>query len=309
MLSNDDGAKPGKKLLAETAGSIDADATPDQNATFVNTKQHVADQQKASLATERFANTKQNIALINDPKSGPRFTLTKKESGHVDEPDAEVKSPTDEEAAAEPQSNQKAEAGAARRTPEENGQQTAASPAQRPIGLPSAEESPEKLPIDSSKTFVGPNGTYYDEAWRWMDWRGIRRSWNWAAALSLGHWFAYRRLYLSAGAFVLWLGLLAAALVNNVHAGIAAGLLLLSLIVVGSYANFLYLLKFRRAVVYVTEEGEGSYDELQQQLAKAGGVSSMAVWLMACFAIIGVGASLALTFFVRGSLLINIWPL
>ena len=51
------------------------------------------------------------------------------------------------------------------------------------------------VPFDSTKTFVGPNGTYYDERWRWMEWRGKRRSWNWSAALTFGGWLAYRRLY------------------------------------------------------------------------------------------------------------------
>jgi hypothetical protein len=40
--------------------------------------------------------------------------------------------------------------------------------------------SPELLPLDLAKTFVGPNGTYYDESWRLMEWRGAHRSWNWA---------------------------------------------------------------------------------------------------------------------------------
>ena len=48
-----------------------------------------------------------------------------------------------------------------------------------------------------TKTFVGPNGTYYDERWRWMEWRGRSRSWNWSAALTFGGWLAYRRLYAS----------------------------------------------------------------------------------------------------------------
>ena len=28
------------------------------------------------------------------------------------------------------------------------------------------------VPVDSVKTFVGPNGTYYDESWRWNGWAG-----------------------------------------------------------------------------------------------------------------------------------------
>jgi len=310
----------------------------DQNATFANTKQHVADRQKAFVTTEqRFAHTKQNIALINDPKNGPRFTLTKKESGHIDTPDAEptpsaknesIPDPTSESEAANKLENEAegkaAEAGVAPELgPEPVGhenidwltdsaeQEIPASTANEPIGplgVPPAAKPPDKVPIDSSKTFVGPNGTFYDEAWRWMDWRGAKRSWNWSAALSFGHWFAYRRLYGHAGAYVVWLVCLAAALVNNLHVGVVAGLLILSLILVGFYTNTLYLLVFKNAVAEVTENGEGSYDDLRQQLADAGGVNPNAPWYMAGLTVMGIGMALAATFFVRDAFLINIWP-
>ena len=38
-----------------------------------------------------------------------------------------------------------------------------------------------------------------------MEWHGAQRSWNWAAALSLGGWLAYRRLYDYAALHSVWL--------------------------------------------------------------------------------------------------------
>ena len=71
---------------------------------FANTKQHVAGRQSEGGPTELFTNTKLNIALINDPKNGPRFTMTKRESGLDEQGDGEKASeaaekPADETAA------------------------------------------------------------------------------------------------------------------------------------------------------------------------------------------------------------------
>lgn len=341
MPSKEDGAETSKLPADKTTAKIETTAKPAQNATFTNTRQHVADRQRTSVATERFANTKQNIALISDPKNGPRFTLTKKESGHADKSSAKSAPLPAEKSVPDPASTTKAadkpaavpkpEAGedtvkpttapeskTTAAEPAEIGktgdgakQQAAVSKAERtigPLGVPPAAKPPDKVPVDSSKTFVGPNGTYYDEAWRWMDWRGVKRSWNWPAFLSFGHWFAYRRLYKYASVVVIWFISLAAALVNNLHVGLVAGLLILSLILVGLYANMLYFLVFRRAVAHVTEEGEGSYDELRQQLAEAGGINPKAPYYMAALTIVGIGLALGLTFFARDTFLINIWP-
>lgn len=323
----------------QDATLTNAEAEQEAGATFANTKQHVADRQNSPDGVQRFANTKHNIALINDPKNGPRFTLTKKESGLIEQPGApSTPSATDKtepnqaptvideaktdvnETKADQKAGDPRPAPASTTTKPET--QTAAGhvgprseepepPTPRPrgpLGVPPAAEPPSKVPVDSSKTFVGPNGTFYDEAWRWMDWRGTKRSWNWPAALTFGHWFAYRRLYWHAGAYIGWLMALAAAAVSNVHVGLVAGLLILTLGLTGLYGNTLYFLVFRRAVAHVTEKGEGSYDELKVQLAKAGGVNPKAPWFMAGLTIIGIGAALAAVFYGRGGFTINIWP-
>lgn len=333
------GASADKAAASPVKEATSSETTPEpaENASFANTRQHVADRQKDFAATERFTNTKQNIALINDPKNGPRFTLTKKESGHVEQPGTKPAPPATDKPGSDhgPKAPNDPTTGANRKpgnptpapasaTPRPEvaavneavgsagaRQQEAPSSMRRPpgpSGVPPAAEPPSKVPIDSSKTFVGPNGTYYDESWRWMDWRGTKRSWNWPAACSFGHWLAYRRLYWQAGLYILWLAALTAALVNNVHVGLVAGLLILGLVLTGQYANTLYFLAFRRAVAHVTEKGEGSYDELKRQLARAGGVSAKAPWFMASLTTIAIALVLFATFYERGAFLINLWP-
>jgi hypothetical protein len=309
---------------AKTEGGADQASTETRRAqpgprgaTFANTRQHLASRLGDQPGVERFANTKLNIALINDPKNGPRFTMTKRESGlgeQTEEPKAAVERAGEADKAvesppapaaktAEPISPPKpaaAEAEPARATT--SASQTA------PIGVPPAAEPPARTPIDSSKTFVGPNGTYYDESWRWMDWRGTRRSWNWSAALSFGHWFAYRRLYWIAGLYLVWLGGLAAAAVNDAPILLLAVLALAMVGLTGAYANSLYFQAFRRAVSHVTEKGEGDYQELKGQLAAAGGADPTAPFAMAAMTLATIAAALGLTYYLRGDFALNFWP-
>ncbi len=317
-------------------------------AAFANTRQHVAGQQADGGTVERFTNTKINIALINDPKNGPRFTLTKREAGLAEKDDADKASDTpetpaekaekeasptafetptpakiedaappstelhtadEENKASEPTPGQPIDAAA---TSEPGGGATmpAAFLARAiPTGVPPAAQPPDKVPVDSSKTFVGHNGTYYDESWRWMDWRGTRQSWNWSAALSLGHWFAFRRLYGFAFlSFVLLAGL-AAATVNDVPILAIAVLILMAVSLAGVYGNTLYFRAFRRAVDHVTKTGEGTYEELRSQLARSGGTSMTALSIMAVLSLTGIAGALAATYYLRGGFIFNFWPL
>lgn len=321
------------------------------NASFANTRQHVADREADDDQVERFANTKLNIALINDPKNGPRFTLTKRESGlkerddeldDADKQDDAEASATSKarpdaqretrpapditrascaprltyddktarmvrqtEISAEPQATQHARAS----TASDLVQAATITPDPAlPTGVPPAAEPSDKVPVDSSKTFVGQNGTYYDESWRWMDWQGTRRSWNWPAALSFGYWFAYRRLYGFATLYLLALITLVAATVNDVPILPLIALGLAALGLAGVYGNILYFHAFRRAVTHVTKKGEGSYDELNDQLAAAGGTSVLALGIMAATSLAGIAATLAMTLYLRSSFTINLWP-
>ncbi len=347
---SEDASAPSDKAPADRtpaeAGRSQASAKADGVA-FANTRQHVAGKQADGSTIERFSNTKLNIALINDPKNGPRFTMTKRESGlgengDAEEPSNTPKTPAEEtkrEAASSPPrmpappatetvapasagpqatiSEARAPGPTSDRPPVDAG---ASGPGPEPMtsaailarvtpsGVPPAAKPPDKVPIDSSKTFVGHNGTYYDESWRWMDWRGTRQSWNWPAALSLGHWFAYRRLYMLAGLHLLWLASLAAAAVNDIP---ILGLVIVALLITGLagvYGNTLYFRAFRRAVDHVTKTGKGSYEELRGQLAQAGGTSIAALGVMATLSLIGVAGAIAVTYYLRGGFLFNLWP-
>jgi hypothetical protein len=301
----------------------------------------VADRQSDSNATERFSNTKLNIALINDPKNGPRFTLTKREVGLDEAEKTEAPSASDRDASSrlseikaaikadakpnEPCRPEAIEPGhqpamgisageqAEPQRPEQSSKPdkpvfSLAQPAPTPPLTP-GDQAPRTVLVDSSKTFVGPNGTYYDESWRWMDWRGTRRSWNWPAALSFGHWFAYRRLYGIAALYLLWLSSLSASAVNGVP--VIALIIVAALVVglTGIYGNTLYFLAFRRAVKDVTENGKGSYDERKGQLAAAGGIDIRASWVMGGITGLAIAAAIGITLHMRGGLVFNLWPL
>ncbi len=301
-------------------------ATPDaDNALSASAKEAATVDGEGGDKSERFVNTRHNIALINDPKNGPSFTLTNKESGLLDQPGAKEAEPAelqDEKEADEARdtaSNKSTPpAPEPPKPPPKTETAMASQPAMAekpspmspsPLGVPPAAEPPEKMPIDSAKTFIGPNGTYYDESWRWMDWRGTKRSWNWPAALSFGHWFAYRRLHGHASLYLAWSLSLSTALVNGIPALLLLSLLLLTPLLIGTYANILYFQMFRRAVTRITEKDKGSYVERLAMLAKAGGVSQKAPWIMAALMIMGIGFTIAATYQERGGLQVNLWPL
>jgi hypothetical protein len=132
----------------------------------------------------------------------------------------------------------------------------------------------------SAKTFVGPNGTYYDERWRWMEWRCLNRSWNWAAALTFGGWLAYRRFYILAALYLGWLGLLLLLALGGAPLRLVAVLALIVAALVGFYGNTLYQLRFQRMSWKVAEQHEDHAARLKA-LADAGGVDRRAAWVMA----------------------------
>jgi hypothetical protein len=149
---------------------------------------------------------------------------------------------------------------------------------------PQMAAAPLLVPVDSAKTFVGPNGTYYDERWRWMEWRGRNCSWNWSAALTFGGWLAYRRLYGLAIVYLGWVGLLVLMIQHGVSLHLAALVQLGVAVTVGLYGNRLYQARFRRAAWEVAREHEEHAARIGA-LARRGGVDPRAPWLMALAAI------------------------
>jgi hypothetical protein len=147
---------------------------------------------------------------------------------------------------------------------------------------------PTVLPLDFSKNFVGANGTHYDESWRLMEWRGRNHSWNWAAALTLGGWLAYRRLYGYALLHSVWLGLLLLLAAKGASLPLLASLQVAVALTLGLYGNALYRRSFRKAATAAAQH-DGDHPARLALLAAAGGVDSRAPWIMG-FAMVVVSA-------------------
>jgi hypothetical protein len=148
----------------------------------------------------------------------------------------------------------------------------------------------EVLPLDLTKPFVGPNGTYYDESWRLMEWRNANRSWNWAAALSMGGWLAYRRLYDHAVLHSVWLTLLVLLALSGTPIKFLVLVQVVIAVLLGVYGNALYRQRFRQAAEAAARH-DGEYAAQLAVLTAAGGTDRGAVWLM-IMALAGVSASL-----------------
>lgn len=160
----------------------------------------------------------------------------------------------------------------------------------RQPGLADEAAPPEVLPLDLAKTFIGQNGTYYDERWRLMEWRGANRSWNWAAALSLGGWLAYRRLYDIAVLHSVWLSLLILLALSGTPLRLLVTVQIAVAVLLGVYGNALYRARFRQAAEAAAHH-DGDYATQLAVLAAAGGTERRAVWVM-ILAMLGVSGSL-----------------
>lgn len=146
-------------------------------------------------------------------------------------------------------------------------------------GLIDEAEPAAALPLDSARTFAGPNATYYDESWRFMEWRQGNRSWNWAAALTFGGWLAYRRLYGWALLYFGWLSLLLLLAANGTSVELLAFLQVTVAATLGLYGNMLYRRRFRKAAMTAAQH-EGDHATRLAALAAAGGIDARAAWAM-----------------------------
>jgi hypothetical protein len=143
--------------------------------------------------------------------------------------------------------------------------------------------------FDSAKTFVGPNGTYYDERWRWMEWRGKDHSWSWPAATGFGVWFAYRRLYDWAALSVAWMMGLTYMVLSGTNLRLLAIAHLFVAWIAGRYGNTLYRRRFRRAALVAARAPNGHGERLEI-LRRAGGVDRLAAWSAVLVIVAGVVA-------------------
>lgn len=104
----------------------------------------------------------------------------------------------------------------------------------------------EDRPVDAARAFLGPNASYYDEAWRVMAWRGRRWSWNASAFLYGPMWFAWRRMDGPALAYILGIVLLEVLWLKGLPQPVPALGLFLLMTLAGGHANGLYLRRFLR---------------------------------------------------------------
>jgi len=137
---------------------------------------------------------------------------------------------------------------------------------------------------------VGPNATYYDDRWRWMEWQGRQQSWNWAAAASFGAWFAYRRMYRYAAVYGFWLMLLLVLALSGTPMRLLGVLQLGVVIGLGLYGNTLYQQYFRQSAREVGRQ-HSTHAERVKALAAAGGVDRRALFGFAGIAL-AIGAAL-----------------
>jgi hypothetical protein len=144
---------------------------------------------------------------------------------------------------------------------------------------PAEAGGPTEITIDSAKAFVGPEGTYYDDRWRWMDWRGRTHSWNWPAATTFGVWLAYRRMHGLALLRSGWLLLLVVLALLGVPLGLLLAAEAMVAVALGLYGNTLYLQHFRRLARGATRRFE-DYRERVAALGAAGGVDRRAAWIV-----------------------------
>ena len=130
----------------------------------------------------------------------------------------------------------------------------------------------EDVSIDAGRAFVGPNASFYDESWRQMLWRGRHWSWNPHAALFGPLWLAYRRMPLI-GALAL-VGMHGLFMLHDRGWSFWLLMFLLgsAMLVMGFYANALYLAKFRQTD-RSTKSASDSVLDHEQSLVRQGGVS------------------------------------
>jgi hypothetical protein len=112
-----------------------------------------------------------------------------------------------------------------------------------------------------------------------MEWRGAQRSWNWAAALSLGGWLAYRRLYDHAALHAVWLILLILVALSGTPIRLLLMIQVIVAVLLGVYGNALYRRRFRQAAEAAGRH-DGDYTAQLAVLVAAGGTDHRAVAVM-----------------------------
>ena len=133
----------------------------------------------------------------------------------------------------------------------------------------------------SEYDFVGSNGLYYSNAFQKIRMGNKKTSWNWCAFLFTAYWFAYRKMYGWAAGVIL---------TNTVLifiGGFASLFLIASFVLIGIFANYLYLQHIETAL----QQCQNLQEPFKtQEIKKKGGTSTLSVVLFAAY--IGVLSSI-----------------
>ncbi len=159
-------------------------------------------------------------------------------------------------------------------------------PPPQPLPTTTAEEEPWR-------TAIGPRADFYLGRWRQMEEKGISYNWNWASCLLSLFWFAYRKMWLPLGIFIV---------ANIVVTAIGAAspeptrvTLMLTIgltFVTGYFGNHWY----RKHVGRLVAEAEPlDRAAALEQLARKGGVSVPAVAVLVAITLAFVAVSLVVT--------------
>ena len=174
-------------------------------------------------------------------------------------------------------------------------------PPETPVPAPATaaawSPAPPQTPVagasdDRLRAAIGPKADWYLDAWRRMDARASKVSWNWPAFLATIFWFAYRKMWvpLVAGVFAfLLIDFIAALTPAMVKPG---WLILLGLaIAVGAFGNHLY----RRQVARLADE-TAAFDHplgLTQATARGGTSTPALATAIGIFVLLVVAGAVA----------------
>ena len=156
----------------------------------------------------------------------------------------------------------------------------AAAPAAAAAAPRPAARAPAPMPANAEeeerwRAAVGPKADLYLERWKQMAEKNSAMSWNWAACLANLFWFAYRKMWLFAGAMAL-VYLLNVALMTNPQAAKVVGLIGIAItFVTGTFGNHWYRQQTAKLVATTAGQDQASAVETLRQ---RGGVSQPALY-------------------------------
>lgn len=143
---------------------------------------------------------------------------------------------------------------------------------------------------DLYAAFVGDNYAYYQRRWAAMARSGKRFSFNWPAFWLSFIWLAYRKMYLYAFLYVLFIIVESGVeILLDVPDRVGLAITLAIGVVTGGYANFVYRLRADKVIAAVKAAGR---EDAAAEAARCGGTSLPAALASILLALFGVLALL-----------------